>query len=177
MIKEKLVCIGTITRSHGVQGGVIVKLDRDDAEKYSNKEWVFIEIDGGPVPFFVLNCSVKDSSTLILTLDGVKEEKKARKLSNYKLFVIASKEKKEKTTTLSPNENEDFIDYSIIDSKTGPLGVITSFLDYPGNPLFNVKTPAGDVLIPIHPDFLIKIDDRKKTILLDLPEGLAKLNA
>jgi len=45
--------IGVFTRTHGAQGDLVLRLLAFDAEDLPEMEWVFVEIDGLPVPFFV----------------------------------------------------------------------------------------------------------------------------
>ena len=53
MKKEDCYFLGTITRTHGLQGNVVLKLDTDQPEMYNKLESIFVEVNGLLVPFFV----------------------------------------------------------------------------------------------------------------------------
>ena len=48
--REDCSVVGTITKTHGLQGNVIITTDTDLLERYAD-EPVFILLDGAPVPF------------------------------------------------------------------------------------------------------------------------------
>lgn len=48
--KEDCIKIGTITKTHSLDGQVVVTTDNDLLEKYVS-EPVFVLLDGAPVPF------------------------------------------------------------------------------------------------------------------------------
>jgi 16S rRNA processing protein RimM len=55
MKKEDCYFLGTITRTHGLQGNVILKLDTDQPEMYNKLESIFVEVNGLLVPFLWKN--------------------------------------------------------------------------------------------------------------------------
>jgi ribosomal 30S subunit maturation factor RimM len=47
----------------------------------------------------------------------------------------------------------------------------------PGHDLLKILSPGGkEILIPYHEDFILNTSDKKKTIIVDLPEGLTEIN-
>jgi len=68
-----------------------------------------------------------------------------------------------------------FVGYLFEDKASGIKGVIKEFIDNPLNPLFLVSDESLEFLIPVHPDFIVEVDHKKKLIVFDLPEGLMGL--
>lgn len=68
------------------------------------------------------------------------------------------------------------IGYMAYDVTLGELGEITGILDIAKNPLFEIKSGEAEFLIPITDDFIQGMDDKKREILFDLPEGLIELD-
>jgi 16S rRNA processing protein RimM len=47
----------------------------------------------------------------------------------------------------------------------------------PGQWLINILSPENkEILVPLHEHFILRIDTRKQTIIMDLPEGLTEIN-
>ena len=53
MTYEKMILLGRITRLHGYEGTVIVRLEKESGDYLQKMETVFIEIEGILVPFFI----------------------------------------------------------------------------------------------------------------------------
>ncbi len=58
------------------------------------------------------------------------------------------------------------------DSDRSRTYAITGIEDIPGNPCLIVETPDGEAMIPLHEDLIIGMDENKKTLTMNLPEGL-----
>ena len=67
MKKDDCYFLGKITRRHGLQGNVFLKLDTDQPEMYNKLDSIFIEINGLLVPFFVAKQSWSKGDTLIIS--------------------------------------------------------------------------------------------------------------
>ena len=67
MKKEDCYFLGTITRRHGLQGNVFLKLDTDQPEMYNKLDSVFVEINGLLVPFFISKQSWSKNDTLMIS--------------------------------------------------------------------------------------------------------------
>ncbi|HYW95204.1 MAG TPA: hypothetical protein VE870_06440, partial [Bacteroidales bacterium] len=68
-----------------------------------------------------------------------------------------------------------FNGYRIVDEISGFSATIDDFIDNPANPLFLTHIDNRDVYIPVHEDFVLRINRRKKIIYMKLPEGLTEL--
>jgi len=82
-------------------------------------------------------------------------------------------------TLYTPLEGNKFyyhevIDFSIIENDQ-ILGTILTIHDKGSQALFEIKRKQGTALIPIHDDFIAKVDRINKTITVTLPEGLIDL--
>ena len=65
------------------------------------------------------------------------------------------------------DDMDDFTGWTLLD-RDHVVGTITGLEPIPGNPCLQV----GDVLIPLHEDFVVSIDEEHRELVLDLPEGL-----
>ena len=67
---------------------------------------------------------------------------------------------------------ENLIGWAILGKRGEKIGEITDFEPIPGNPCLYVNTGEETVMIPLHDDFIVDIDEEGGNITLDLPEGL-----
>ena len=84
------------------------------------------------------------------------------------------------TAAVTQDEIPDFeilIGFKVLLNDKRILGKITQVAHNPGQDLLSILTPENkEILIPLHEDFIAKVDKRSKTIVMDLPEGLIELN-
>ncbi len=66
------------------------------------------------------------------------------------------------------------IGYTIV-SGNDTLGEIVEVIEQPHQLLCKIILNSKEVLIPVHEDFLKKIDKKKRQIIVDLPEGLLEI--
>jgi len=165
--------VGKIVRPYGRKGEVLVKLDTDEPELYEGLESVFLEIKGQPVPFFVNDSRLHKSLLLRMDLEDVNSIEDAEALVGRKLFLPLST-----LPELTGNKfyYHEILGFEAVDDEHGSLGVIKAVNDMAAQPYFIILHPTGkEILVPIHDDFLVKVDREAKKIRLRTPEGLVKL--
>lgn len=168
------VCLGTLIKTHGVKGRVILNLDQQSFDEIKNMEWVFIEIDGLPVPFFIEDYEEKTSDSLILTFEDITSEEKAAELAGCKLY-INNNSLSNKKITKEYNPFYKLTGYTVIDIEYGELGVLQDILDINMNPLLQIVTMGKEILLPANAKFIVSRDDKKKLIFVNTPDGLIHL--
>jgi ribosomal 30S subunit maturation factor RimM len=52
MNTEKFSALGVLVKAHGVSGNAILRTEFVPDDELFNTEWVFLKIEGKPVPFF-----------------------------------------------------------------------------------------------------------------------------
>jgi 16S rRNA processing protein RimM len=164
--------VGVFTRTHGFQGELILRLQVREAEDIPEMEWIFVEVDGLPVPFFVKQIRDLQEDKKIILLDKVTTESEAKELTGCRLFVPAGKHagKKFRNTGLTKIKG-----YRVVDENLGELGIADEVIAIAGNPLLKIISGEKELLIPAHPDIILEISGKKKTIRIHAPEGLTEL--
>lgn len=166
------ILLGTITKLHGFRGQLIVRLNNISSDKIREMELVFIEIDGLPVPFFVTEFSEKDTGSLLIKLEDIDEKYTANALIDAKVYIKSLPEN---------NISEQFpvasqlLGYEVIDKNIGLLGTLKKIIDIQQNPLFCIIKNNKEILLPASKEFILEINDSKKTIIVEAPAGIADL--
>ena len=172
MKKEACFYLGTIVGKYSFKGEILVKTDTDNINSYTSLSNIFIDIDNRLIPYFVNKCLVHKSSLLRFNLEDVSDEQFANSLLRKKIYLPLK---------LLPNLDgnkfyyHEVIGFKMIDKKKGEIGTILKINDQTAQPLFEVSDGNKTLLIPLHDDFLIKLDRINKSFSVDLPDGLVDL--
>lgn len=168
MIRENLSKIGYLSKPHGINGELVLRLNGNFADLIEPGESLFVETNGTLVPFFIQEITPIENKAII-KLEFIRSEFEANALCGKQVFgSVNSSEFSEEKAAL-------FIKWLFIDENTGKKGEITGISESDINPAFLVNYEGKECLIPISSDFILRSDDRKKILYLDLPEGLLDL--
>lgn len=159
--------IGRIQKLYGKNGELAVQLYANAPESF---DFFYIPIDGVNIPFYFSCVTQKGSNKMIIRLDDFDKNEWVEEFVGKDFFVSSSACRQEE----DEEGFEVLVGFDVMDRRLGALGKIAEFLDYPNNPIYRIDFNGKDILIPIHPDFIVKVDDRKKSIHTELPEGLVE---
>jgi 16S rRNA processing protein RimM len=165
------ILLGRISKAHGFEGAVTVKLEKTFIENIPDMESVFLEIEGKPVPFFIKESDYRGGDILRLIFTDYNAIEKINEFTGCNVFL----------TTGEKNNNESdiktFHNYKICLADNTLIGTIREIIENPGQWLLQILTPAGkELLIPFHEDFIRSVNKKKKIIIVELPEGLTEIN-
>lgn len=168
MIKpQEVIKIGKVTKTHGVSGELSCTFinaifGEDDAP------YLIADIDGIYVPFFIEEYRFKSDVTALIKFEDIDDTDSAKLLLGRELYFPM----KYITESDPLNYGEGILGYKIY-SAGKLVGTIEGVDDSTANVLFSVKTMSGEeVLIPAVDDLVESIDDEKREIQMNLPEGL-----
>jgi 16S rRNA processing protein RimM len=105
-------------------------------------------------------------------LEGVKSDEKARSFSGSTVYLPKKYLEKVVDTEI---ELDYFVGFKLVDEVKGDIGLITEVDQTTDNALFVIGKGRDEMLIPVGEDYIIKIDHKKKRIVVRLPEGLLDL--
>lgn len=165
------VFLGKILKTHGISGDIILQSKTLSAFEDINLELVFIVIDGKPVPFFIQQIRPKSNETFIIQFDHIKSIQQAREICGCEVYADED---------LSQEIDQQdglfkFIGYTLLDHSKNEVGVIHDVIDQTSNILFRVLKDNREWLIPASDDLIIKSSRRKKTLIMQIPDGLLEL--
>jgi 16S rRNA processing protein RimM len=165
--REDVYRIGKIGKPHGVKGEVSFQFD-DDIFDRTDADFLILELDGILVPFFMEEYRFRSDSLALMKLEGIDTQERARELTNCEVFFPREQQDDEESLSWAA-----IIGFTVIDEQTNtPVGTIASVDDSTENVLFELE---DGTLIPASEDLITNIDTKKRTITIDLPEGLLEL--
>lgn len=165
--REDVYRIGKIGKPHGVKGEVSFQFD-DDIFDRTDADFLILELDGILVPFFMEEYRFRSDSLALMKLEGIDTQERARELTNCEVFFPREQQDDEENLSWAA-----IIGFTVIDEQTNtPVGTIASVDDSTENVLFELE---NGTLIPASEDLITNIDTKKRTITIDLPEGLLEL--
>lgn len=166
---ESLLQIAKVLKSNGTEGGLLLGFRDIDPEDIDLKEPVFISFDGLPVPFFIESFKRKGRDRAIVTLTDITSYDEAEEVVGQAVYADES--------TIAEYEDDgemsmdDLIGCVIFDG-SARVGEVLDYEDIPGNPCLYVEYGGGQVMIPLHQDFIQSLDLENGEIRMELPEGL-----
>lgn len=172
MKKSDCFLLGRIVKVNKKTAEVIIATDVDDPTAHVDNEVLFIEIDGGLVPFFTSQMELSGDDTYRLFFEDWGDPVKAQRLVGCKTFLPLTK-----LTALQDDQfyYHDLIGFHLTDKKLGNIGTIAEIFETPEQTLLQVFFKETEILIPLADDFFVSINKAKKRLTLDLPDGLIDL--
>ena len=169
MQKKDCFFVGKIVKKYSFKGELLVKLDTDEPELFTEMESVFVEQHKSLIPFFIENSSLHKSELLRVKFEEVDNEQDADALIGAALYLPLDFLPK-----LSGNQfyYHEIIGFTVEDASFGSIGTITGVNDTTAQALFEIDHNGKEVLIPINDEFIEKVDRASKTIFLTTTEGL-----
>lgn len=166
------ILLGKIIKISGYEGAVAVKLEKIFTESIPQMESVFLEIEGRPVPFFISGSEYSGADILKLWFEGYDSDGKISEFAGCRIFLTSA------VILNAPAENDqNLTGYKVLMQDNKLIGSISDVLQNNGQWLLDVKSIDNkEILIPFHQDFIISIDNRKKVVIMNLPDGLTDIN-
>lgn len=172
MKKEDCFYLGKIVRKYSFNGELLIKLDTDEPELYENLDSIFIDVRGTLIPFFIESSQLHKSDLLRVQFEDVTTEADADALLKSDVYLPL-----ELLPKLDGNKFyfHEVIGFTINDKNYGKVGVIKSINDSTAQALFEVENNGNEILIPMNDEFILEVNRKNKTILVETPEGLIDL--
>ena len=159
---QQVIAIGHITRTHGKRGEIQC-LTSNEYWDTAQATFLILSINNILVPFRVLNWRGKGSDSLIFQLDRINDELSAQPLIGCQAYMLASDLSEE--DELLPTW-QSLTGYRVLDTDQGELGTIIHVDETTINTLITLD---NELLIPLHEDFIIDIDQANQLLTICLP--------
>lgn len=170
--KEEVYKIGIFNKPHGVKGEISFTFT-DDIFDRVDCDYLVCLLDGIFVPFFIEEYRFRSDTTALIKLADIDTAEKARMFTNVDVyFPVKYVDDVETENHLSWDY---FVGFRVKDMQHGDLGLIIEVDDSTVNTLFVIDHHGEELLVPAQEDFIVKMDNKKKEITVELPEGLLNI--
>lgn len=172
MRKKDCFYLGKIAKKYSFKGEVLIYLDTDEPELYTELESMFVEINGHLVPFFIERSSIHREKFLRTQFEDMDSEEDADTIVGKDVYLPL--------TMLPKLEGNKFyyhevVGFDAIDQRLGNFGIILRISDNGVQALFEVQKDDAVILIPLIDEFILEVNRENKSILFNTPEGLIDL--
>lgn len=163
--------LGYISRTHGVQGKMVIKMESDDPGRYKKLKSLFIENGTELAEYTVGSVSVSGENAIV-GVAGVTDMDTAETFVGRQVFLPLSA-----LPRLGPKKLylHEAVGMEVIDQNLGVMGKIAKVYDLPEQPVAEVVYREKEILFPLVSQFIVKVDRTQKQLHVDLPEGLVDI--
>ena len=165
------VKIGTVVSKHGFKGDIKINISTFNLISFTDLKYLFIDIDGCLIPFMIENARSFSKNIFIVKLEEISTEDEVDEIIHKNIYFDSTNFQSKKDSGYSYYDLINF--YVFRDSKK--IGRIENINSKLPQPVFEIIYESRKVLIPIHEDFIRKIDKKNNIIYLDFPDGLLEI--
>lgn len=172
MLKKDCYLLGSITKTRGFKGELVLFLDVTNPFEYERLESVFVEINGMLTPFFIEQIKIQNNNRAHVFFEQISTEEEALKLKGKSLYLPLTALPK-----LSGNEfyDHEIPGFEVIDAVHGTIGIVIQIIDLPSNPLLQIDKEGVEILVPLQKETVQKVDRDNKYLHIQSPPGLIEL--
>lgn len=171
--KEEVYKIGLFNKPHGIHGELQFTFT-DDIFDRVDCDYLICLLDGIFVPFFIEEYRFRSDSTALVKLEGIDTAERARMFTNVEVYFPVKHAEDAEDGELSW---DFFVGFRMEDVHHGALGEVVEVDNATVNTLFVVEQEDGEeLLVPAQEEFIVEIDQQKRVITVELPEGLLNLD-
>ncbi len=172
MRKKDCFYLGKIAKKFSFKGEVLIYLDTDEPEMYTELESMFVDINGHLVPFFIEKVSLHKEKFLRTKFEDIDAEDAADDIVGKEVYLPL--------TALPKLEGNKFyyhevIGFDAIDQRLGNFGTIVKISDNGVQALFEIQKGEALILVPLIDTFIVEVNRNNKSILFNTPQGLIDL--
>jgi 16S rRNA processing protein RimM len=170
---DDMVLVGTIARTHGLRGQVVVNPETDFVEeRFRAGAAVWIRMGSDPRPLAIETMRVQ-SGRPIVAFEGYETVEASEPLVGRELRIPEQ--------SLQPLGEGAYYHHQlagcrVVTTAGQPVGLISRVEGGAAGSLLVVDGENGEVLVPLAADICVTIDVQARVVVVDPPEGLLELN-
>jgi len=168
--------VGHTRKPFGVNGQLKLQIEPIYLEDVLKADVLFIEIGGQQVPHFIDD--FQEAGDLIVHFEDIETREQAAKIVSRPVFlrladIIPIEEKEIPLEKIEPHLK--YLHYQIEEVELGKIGPIIRIEKFPQQEMAFVDYKGREVMIPLHPSFVVKEDKEQRVLVMVLPEGILRL--
>ncbi|MEW6470264.1 MAG: ribosome maturation factor RimM [Bacteroidota bacterium] len=172
MDKKDLFTLGRFIKTHKFDGSLILLLDVDSVDRYSDLREIYLLKEGSAQRFALELYELNRNRTAVIRLQGISSAEEARELLGEEVFLPLDLLPELKGNRFYFHEVRGF---NVIDTVHGPIGKLSSVIELPHRNLLQVMRDNREILIPLLEHTILTVDRINKTLHVQTPEGLVDI--
>lgn len=167
--KKEFFSVGSIVKTSGFEGDLILLLDVDDTQRYTQLTSVVVEVKGALNEYRITKYKLNNNNTATLHLENIDDFEQARNFIKATVFLPLSF-----LPVLTGNNFyfHEIIGFDVIDKHYGNIGNVESVVEMVHQNILQIKKDRKEILIPLKDEFILAVDRGAKTIHIEAPDGL-----
>ena len=163
--------IGKLVATYRIQGEIILLHSLGKKTSLKGLETLFIEEKKDSfIPYFIESAKIKSDTETYVKFEGISSKETAHKLVQKEIWLLENDFKKFAASSAPIS----LLGYNIINEEED-LGEILEVIEQPHQVLCKILLNEKEALIPIHEEFLDKIDKKNRKVFVTLPDGLLEI--
>ncbi len=163
--------IGKLVATYGLKGEIILKHSLGKKTSLKGLETLFIEEKKDSfIPYFIESTKIKSDTETYIKFEGISSKEAAHKLIQKEIWLLENDFKKFASTSAPIS----LLGFNLI-NEDEDLGEILEVIEQPHQVLCKILLDGKEALIPIHEEFLDKIDKENRKVFVTLPDGLLEI--
>lgn len=172
---EDLIYAGRLGKAHGLAGELKIFPEAGFEEDLLHMKFLVLEISNQKIPVFIE--SVRGKGFFIVKLEGYDKREDLATIEKKDFYFRKD---------LLLGEEEDYEPYEelvyayltgfeVRDERGELVGKILSVEEYPHQEMAVLDVGGHEVLMPVTENYILRVDEKSKVLVVDLPEGLLEL--
>ena len=170
MESERLICMGTFGRPHGIRGDIRANLHNRFSTSLT--KGVFLIVPEQHTSKLKLLDIKQQNNVTVFTLKGIRNRNEANLLKGFEFFLA-----EDDLPLLEDDEFyvRDLVGLTVFSLEQTTLGTIVDVHDNPWQDILIIEDNEGTYQVPFVDEFILEIDLEQMKVTLDLPSGLREL--
>lgn len=160
--------IGKIAATFGVKGELLLVHGLEKKSNFKEVEVLFVEeTKNSYLPYFIQTAKAKDAAETYVKLEGIETREAAHRFVQKQVWLQQGDFEK----VAGKRSMIGLLGFTIIDEGNN-IGTVQEVIEQPHQVLLRTTYNSKEAYIPLHEETLIKIDRKKKEVIVTLPDGL-----
>ncbi|HEY0355505.1 MAG TPA: ribosome maturation factor RimM [Flavisolibacter sp.] len=163
--------IGKLVTTFGLKGELVLKHNLGKKTSLKGLKAIFIEEKKENfIPWFVESSRIKNDEETFLKIEGINIREQAIPLTQKEVWLPEEDFKKFSAKSSPIN----LLGFDIVEEDK-ILGKILEVIEQPHQLLCRIDLQGKEAYIPLHGETMLKIDNRKRQVIVSLPPGLLEI--
>lgn len=172
---KEFILVGATLKPHGLQGEINIKFRFPLKKETVGLKTLFLGAPPHTIPYFIEKLKAGSADKFLVKFEDVNSRNQALSLCNSKVYYYQAGFDDFFDSPVKNFNYENLIGFMLYDEDNFPLGKIDDILELPQQKLAQVIHKKKEILIPLHEEIIIRLDEKEKLIQVRIPDGLLDL--